>query len=460
MAYDWPGFAMPPGPSQGQRSGWLRSGSAFETYLIIANTECIIIGISMKTSILSRTTGSLCRRSATAPCLAVLGLVFALFLLGCNQVENEVTSATRETQATPATPARSITVFTYPQYLRSDVLRDFETSTGISVRYETFDTFSEMRFKLVSNPGAYDVLIADGGRNAVELRDLKLIQPFQTRKLFGLEHLDPRFGVFKTPKTLYVPYLWGFNLAAYRTDKLALKEEEKKWALFWDERVRGRAALIEEPVDIFAVGLASLGLAAHSQDATDNQRAEAHLRHAIEKNGVLLGNCWTNLDRLTSGECWLVHCYSGDAAMCAVDHENIDYFLPKEGAQLWVDGFLLASDSNQVEEAHQFVTFMLRPEVAARCADYALELTANRAALPLISSKLLGNRVLNPPAEVLDRCSIVPAVDRRELSGTLQLGLRNLQEAAHAMELEKVSGAASRSTPGIATPSLTVVSPR
>lgn len=377
----------------------------------------------MTTLMLMRAAGSVRRMAAPATCLAVLCLVVFPFLHGCHQIAQP---------EPPSGPAQSLTVFTYPNYLPDDVLQGFEKTTGITVHYRTFETVTEMRHLVVSNPGAYDVLIADGGRTATEYRHLKLIQPFQTRKISGLHQLDPRFGVFnlETPEILSIPFLWGSTIAAYRTDLLPLRDEEKKWALFWDERVRGKTSLIEEPVDIFAAGLAALGLPIHSQNVADNERAEAHLRKAIEENGTRLGDCWANLDRLVSGESWLVQCYSGDAAMCAKEHPNIGFFLPKEGAQLWVDGFLLCADSTRVEAAHRFVSYMLRPDVAARCADSCLQLTPNRSAQPLIDPKVLANEVINPPAEVLDHCSLTPALDTREWAGMLQLGLRHLQQAA------------------------------
>lgn len=404
----------------------------------------------MKTMVTVRASGSSCRRIAMAPQLAVLCLVFAHLFFGCNRIDPA---------AAPSPAAKSLTVFTYPNYLPAEVLQAFESATGIAVQYLTFETMDELRHKVVSNPGAYDVLIAEGGRIAVEFRQLKLIQPFQTRKLSGLNQLDPRFGVFnpETLRVLSVPYLWGSTLIAYRTDKLQLQEEEKTWSIFWNQRVRERAALIEEPVDAFAVGLGSLGLPFHSQNRADNQRAEAHLRAAIENNGVRLGDCWTNLDRLTSGEYWLTQCYSGDAAMLATEHENIGYFMPREGAPLWVDGFMLCSDSTRVEEAHEFVTFMLRPAVAARCAGYCLQLTPNRNAQSLLDPLLMANKTLNPSAELLDRCSLMPAIDGRELAGTLQLGMRNLQETAHALELKRAASAPQPATS--TTPLLTAGDP-
>lgn len=364
-------------------------------------------------------------------CLASF-FVLATVPTGCHRFEQgKAVSAGDSPRA-----SESLTVFTFPKYIPGEVLLEFEAETGVRVRYETFELMDEMRPKIDSNPGAYDVLIADEGC-ATELEHLKLIQPFQSGRLPGLGQLDSRFGKMDPAAShqLFVPYLWGSTIVAYRTDKLDLREEEKSWDLFWDTRVRRKASLISESSDIFAVGLGSLGLPLHSQDRVHNEMAEAHLLKAVVENGVELGDSWTNLDRLAAGERWLVHCYSGDAAFCAAENENIGYFIPKEGAELWVDGFMLCADSTKAGAAHRFVAFMLRPEIAARCASYAWYPTPNLAAAPQVDPGLLADKALNPSAEVLDRCSISPAMDNRQWNGWLQLGLRNLLEAADSAKL-------------------------
>lgn len=360
--------------------------------------------------------------------VALSGSIFlASFFLARNR-------ASQVTEGPPISlPASTtLTVFTFPKYIPEEVLEEFRATTGVTVHYETFELVDEMRDRLVSSPASFDVIIADEG-TARDLEHLKMIHPFDTRQLPGLEQLDPRFGNVNpaSPQVLFVPYLWGSTIAAYRTDKLTLTEEEKSWKLFWDERVRNRTALISESTDIFAVGLASLGYPLHSQNQEHNQKAEWHLRRAIQENGAELGDSWANLDRLASGERWLVHCYSGDAGFCAAENDNIAYFLPREGAEIWVDGFMLSSESPRAKAAHQFVAFMLRPDVAARCASYAWYITPNRAALATVDPELTNDPVLNPPAEVLDRCSLVPALDNRQWIGMLGLGMRNLLEAAN-----------------------------
>jgi spermidine/putrescine transport system substrate-binding protein len=375
------------------------------------------------------------RRRLSVWAIACAGSILLVsFFAGRDRFEGNGSLSTSKPQA------GSLTVYTFPKYLPADVLNEFKALTGIAVRYESFEMEAEMRAKVASNPGSYDVII-DDSRLVRDLEHLGMIRSFQTSKLPGLAQLDPRFGNVdpKASSLLFVPYLWGSTIAAYRTDKLTLSEADKSWSLFWDERVRNNAALIEWSTDIFAVGLASLGYAPDSQDKGFCLRAEEHLRRAIQGNGVEIGGSWSNLDRLASGDRWLVHCYSGDAAMCAAEHENIGYFLPKEGTEIWLDGFMLCSDSLHQEAAHRFVAFMLRPDVAVRCANYAWQPTPNRAAALKVDPKLLADKVLNPPPEFLDRCSFGAAKDDPEWLAMLQSGMRKLQEMAEVAKKEKLA---------------------
>lgn len=355
---------------------------------------------------------------ASAACSGAI--LLTLFVPACSRTEQPVPP-----QALPS----SVTIFSFPDYLPQDVLDEFKSATGIAVRYETFETVEEMRAKVLSNSGNYDLIIADEGA-AGELNHLKLIQPFQTGLLPGLQQIDSRFCREESEHGLFhVPFSWGATIVAYRKDKLSFRDDEKSWRLFWDERVRGKAALTLDPTDIFPVGLAALGLPFHSRDVAHHKRAVAHLQAAIQGNGVQFGDCWGNLDQLVSGERWLVQCYSGDAAMYARKHDFIGYFIPNEGSALWVDGFILCSDSKQPEAAHRFVAYMLRPEIAARTANFVRYLTPNRAALPQLDPELLADAALNPSTEVLERCSVVPPMDDCHWLRLIQDGMRELQNS-------------------------------
>ncbi|MEM7603037.1 MAG: spermidine/putrescine ABC transporter substrate-binding protein, partial [Verrucomicrobiota bacterium] len=297
---------------------------------------------------------------------------------------------------------------------------------------ETFETPDEMRAMVESNPGNYDIVIADEATSR-DLSQLKLIQSINFEELEGKKHLDPRFwhpdlGV-ENPS--FIPYVWGSTIAAYRADLLDLEEEEFSWNLFWDDRVEGMAAFSEEPTEIYAIAQARNGLPMHSTKEKDRRKAIDDVKSAMITNGVELGYSWDNLERLDSGELVLVHCYSGEAAVFAAENENIVYFLPKEGVQLWTDGFMIARDSERSEAAHRFIDFMLRPESAAATSNEIWFLTPNLAALDDIDPELLADEVFNPSEEYLAKCSVIPALDIAHVQAN-QLGMHEILTAVEA----------------------------
>lgn len=345
-------------------------------------------------------------------CIFTPLLFTVLALTGCGKPASTPVPVHRAASA----PERTLVLLTYPDYLAPGVLERFEAATGIHVHYESFDVVEEMRAKLESQPGNYDVVIAD--QSACDnLRNLRLIRPFDAQKLDPLEPLDPRFsaGIPPGAERFFVPYLWGTTILAYRADKVEVKPEERSWSLFWDRRFRGRALFSSESCDLAALGLLSLGWPTERPDPARLGQAIDHLHRAVVENDAGLGDPWSNLQRLDDGEIWLTQCYSGDAARFAVQNEKIRYFLPKEGAELWMDGFMLVYASFRSPDAHRFVNFMVQPAIAALAANYTRYLTPYQMSLPMLDNGLLSDETLNPPPEVLEKCGVFVSPDVERL---------------------------------------------
>ena len=142
----------------------------------------------------------------------------------------------------------------------------------------------------------------------------------------------------------------------------------------------------------------------NSSDPEQLAVAADALLEAIEKVSMKFGSDATERYGLKSGEIWIASCYSGDAAMVAEDNENVSFFIPKEGAPLWMDNFSIPSDARNVAAAHALIDFMLRPEPAAKNANFTWYGSTNRAAEEYISEELLADESINPSVEVRAKC--------------------------------------------------------
>lgn len=364
--------------------------------------------------------------------IAFSGIFFFASLSGCRDTNPDANlKANSETDPIAEKP---LVIFGWDEYVAEEVLELFTAETGKEVSYQVYESTDELRAKLESNPGAYDVVIADESTRR-ELVELQLLETLKFNLLDQTKNLGSRFWTVKdkTANPNSVPYLWGSTIIAYRSDKLDLKSEDHSWDLFWNPAVKGKCALIDDKTDIFAVGLFKNGFSPNSSDEGELSVAQKSLEEATLKNGIQFGGCWENLERLAEGKLWATHCYSGDAAYFASENENVAYFTPREGAFLWKDELLIPRDSPQSQAAHRFINFLLRADVAALNANTLWYLTPNDAALPLLDAELLADEVLNPTSEMLQRCEFMaPLTAIREHA--MQLGMREVKEMAQEIE--------------------------
>jgi spermidine/putrescine-binding protein len=122
----------------------------------------------------------------------------------------------------------------------------------------------------------------------------------------------------------------------------------------------------------------------------------------VEAQRPLVGGIYDVLDALDSGDLDAVLTYSGDAALYAEDNDKIAYFIPDEGAPLWLDNFALAADSRAEAGAYAFFNFLLRPEIAAENAQSLWYATPNKAAMKYLDPEFLADEGLWPNATVRD----------------------------------------------------------
>lgn len=327
----------------------------------------------------------------------LLAIFFALS--GCQ--ENKPSEVPRSN--VPESSPGILTVLTYDEYFSEEVVHSFEEKTGITVKFVTFANLDEMEALLRSRPAEFDLVITDGGTLA-DLIELQLLKPIDLSRISGLSNLDPRFLdlVFDPGNQYSVPYMWGTTLIAYRSDKI--EEPSKTWQSLWDERYRNRVLMVDDGFDVYAAALLANGYDINSQDPSEIEMATGSLLRQVDELETRLVDIFEIRDRLLSGECWISMTYSSDAAVLADEEENISYFIPKEGAPLWVDSFVIPRESRNTEAAHQFLSYLCDAEVAAANSNELWCASANGAARPFLSDEILADETLYLSDEVLARC--------------------------------------------------------
>lgn len=295
------------------------------------------------------------------------------------------------------------------------MIERFEKETGIGIRWNYFQNLAQMNGMLRSQPDAYDVVVLDD-MSLGELIELQLLRPLPQGGIENFGHIDKRYLdlPFDPGNRYSVPYMWGTTLLAYRKDHIS--NPQMSWELLWQAELSGHIHMINERQDAYSICLLSMGKDLNSSLPEDLEGATEKLLRQAREVGVVYSDLESLKEKLISGECWAAPLYSGDAALIASENENIGFFIPKEGAPLWLDSFAVPKESRNIDEAIAFMDFMSRPDVAAENANHLAYATANRAALPLLNPELRDDPSVFPPEDVLARCGFIrKATQQRDI---------------------------------------------
>ncbi|CAA6828364.1 MAG: ABC transporter, periplasmic spermidine putrescine-binding protein PotD (TC 3.A.1.11.1) [uncultured Thiotrichaceae bacterium] len=294
-----------------------------------------------------------------------------------------------------------VIVYNWSDYIPEGVLDSFTEETGIKVEYSTYNNNEIMyqKLKLLKGRG-YDILVPSTSL-VDRMRNEGLIQPINHTKLENFKLLNPSLlNKFYDPNNEFsIPYLWGSTGIAVNAKKID-PEKVQSWEDLWHVQWRNQILLTDDMRDAFDIALKVNG---HSINTTIPEE----IKQAFEK----LRSLMSNVKMLSvepripfqSGDINLGVIWNGEAVTAHADQSSVQYIYPKEGASFWVDSFVIPARAMNVENAHKFIDYMLRPDVAARCVEDLGYATPNLAAKALLDKKTRENPTIFPPYDVLKK---------------------------------------------------------
>lgn len=334
-----------------------------------------------------------------------LAMVAALLLSGCAEDPPTIKAPDGQDAAASAATekANPLVILTWDEYFSPEIISQFEERHGIPVEFVTFTNLEEMNALLRSRPADFDLLVASGG-TVGDLIELDMLQPIHKERLPLIGNLDERFlnPSFDPENRYSIPYMWGTTLIAYRSDKIS--DPARSWKSLWNPDYGGRVLMVDDGFDIYAAALLANGNDLNSQDPAELEAATKLLISQVDKLGARFVDIFEVREKLLSGECWISTTYSSDAAILAEEEKNIDYFIPEEGAPLWIDSFVIPRESDNAEAAHRFLDFLCEPEVAALNSNELWSASVNREARPHLSKEILEDPTLYLKDDVMARC--------------------------------------------------------
>ncbi|MBQ2952579.1 MAG: ABC transporter substrate-binding protein [Clostridia bacterium] len=347
--------------------------------------------------------------------LLIVVTLCALLLAGCGSDKpadepavTDVPAVTEETampEATtvPAQTGKVVNVYNWEDYIDPAVITLFEQEYGIKVNYMCFTTVEDMIVQVEANPGAFDVCFPSdyiiermiAGNMLREINFENVPNAAQTIPYLQNPAYDPE-------NKYSVPYMWGTVGILY--NKTMIPDPVQSWSILWDTQYQKQVFMLDSIRDSMGVTLKYLGYDLNTTNVPELMAAKEKLIEQKKSGVVKAYQVDETKDKMVAGEAALAVMWSGDA-MYAIDlNENLDYFVPAEGSNVWVDGAVIPATAKNPENAELFINFLCRPEIARMNCEYICYSTPNQGAIDLMGEEYTANHVQNPDQAVLDKC--------------------------------------------------------
>jgi putrescine transport system substrate-binding protein len=322
---------------------------------------------------------------------------------------------------------RVINVYNWTDYIAPGVIDDFTRETGIKVRYDTFDSNDTLETKLLAGKSGYDVVVPTAYFLERQIK-AGVFQKLDKAKLPNLANMWPeitqRLATYDPGNQYAVNYMWGTTGIGYNAkkarDALGADGGIDSWDIVFKPENLAKfkdcgVHMLDSSDDILAAALHYLGLDPNTTKEADLQAA-ADLMMKIRPY-VRKFHSSEYLNAMASGEICFVVGFSGDIkqsqkrAAEARNGVDIVYVIPKEGAQLWFDNLAVPRDARNVDDAHAFINYLQKPEVAARNSNFISYANGNLASQKFIDKVILDDKSIYPDAAMMSRLYTINAHD-------------------------------------------------
>ena len=310
-------------------------------------------------------------------------------------------------------PRPRLNVYNWSAYVAPDTIPNFEAEFGVKVRYATYESNEEMLAQVITGNSGWDIVFPTYTRIKPML-DYGLLQPLRHEWLPGLSNLAPRFRtpVWDPELQWNVPYMWFATGIVYNRE---LQPAPTRWADLWDPRLKGRLTMLDDPEDMLGACLEKLRLSFSATDPADLERAK---EQAIAQKPLVRAYLNAEVrDQLVSGDVLAAQLWATTAQQAIDAAPALAFAFPEEGFPLYCDCAVILRESQRSQLAHQFLNYLLRPNVAAASSDYTRVATVNAAAQALLPEATRNSPTLYPPAQIVERGewpqTLPPAAQRR-----------------------------------------------
>lgn len=313
--------------------------------------------------------------------------VAAAAVCGCFALGLLVFSGMKMSDSSLPYEGQTLHVYNWGEYTGENIIQDFEEKTGATVVMENFDSNEQMYIK-VANGESYDILVPSDYM-IQRLIDEDYLQKLDPDKLDCMDLLaDAVKGLPYDPNNEYsVPYFWGTVGIVY--DTTVVDEEDlvnEGFNIFLDEKYKGNIYLYDSERDSFMMALKALGYSMNTEDASELQQAYDWLVQCVR---TMEPEIVTDeiIDNMVQGRKALGLIYSGDAAYVMSENEDMGFYLPETGTNLWSDAMVIPANAKNPDLAHEFINHVCSYEGAYDNSSYVGYTSPNQEVMDELSGE-------------------------------------------------------------------------
>ncbi|MSA00935.1 extracellular solute-binding protein [Lactonifactor sp. BIOML-A3] len=297
-----------------------------------------------------------------------------------------------------------VVVYNWGEYLDPEAIELFEKETGIDVVYEEYETNEIMYPKILSHAISYDV-VCPSDYMIQRMIENDLLAEINWDNVPNIKNIDPTYmeqsKSFDPENKYSVPYCFGTVGILY--NKTMVDEPIDSWNVLWDETYKDNILMQDSVRDAFAVALKRRGYSLNSTEVGELTQATNDL---IEQKPLVQAYVIDQVrDKMIGNEAAIGVIYSGEAIYTQRENHDLEYVIPKEGSNVWIDSWVIPKNAENKENAEAFINFLCRPDIALMNFEFITYSTPNLEGRKLIEDEDIRNsRIAFPTGEDLENC--------------------------------------------------------
>lgn len=260
-------------------------------------------------------------------------------------------------------------VYNGGEYVDTELIERFEKENNCKVIYETYDSNESMYTKLQSG-AEYDILVPSDYMIERLLKE-EYLQKINWNLISNKNSIVPQLfeKTYDKGCKYSVPYYWGTVGIVYDKTKVSKEDLKEGWEILKNKKYSGKIYMYDSERDSLMIALKSLG---YSMNTTNKKELDQAYEWLIEQSEtmapVYVGD--DVIDNMVSGNKEMAVVYSGDGAYIISENENMDFFVPDQGSNVWVDAMVITKSCQNTELAHKFIDYFLQEDVAIQNTEY------------------------------------------------------------------------------------------